>query len=517
MDIHKIAFILCVNDEYEFNESLDYIEELTVPEGYQTDVIAVREAPSMAAGYNAAMKESDAKYKIYLHQDVFLIYKDLLKELIAIFDSDETIGMIGTLGCRVLPENAHAISRWDTGRNLCNGFSNYIHGYQDETSHGGVDVMAIDGMFMATQYDIAWREDLFDGWDFYDISESCEFIRAGKRVVIPYQKEYWVFHDNENSNLGLFDTYRLKFIGEYQDIYPFRAEEKNGFEQRGEYERVKAEAKKELETLIDAGKMDEVCGFLLQPENQGHLILKELEVICRIYSSEKETASPIVIYEEYMSYREVYARFQHLRHLIKRVEFQHGDLGKICTELMRDYSVCAVVTVILVYGMWRRELYDKLLSVYKKYDRKQYQEFLRYQTLFADNGIHGESGMSETEKKCFVMMKIREGGMDSEAEKRLMQYDKVDYTVFTELPVGEEYSISLKNAHHLCGNIVNLVPEQQDKLYSDYSEVLIYGNEMEEYVKLYQDTDIPVTWYTEDGYTGSISYSDNIQVQPVFA
>ena len=120
-----------MNDEQEFAESLSYIEALNVPEGYQTDVIAVREAPSMAAGYHAAMKESDAKYKIYLHQDVFLIYKDLLNELVAIFQNDETIGMAGVLGCRVMPPNAHAVSRWDTGRTLCNGFSNYINGYQD--------------------------------------------------------------------------------------------------------------------------------------------------------------------------------------------------------------------------------------------------------------------------------------------------------------------------------------------------------------------------------------------------
>lgn len=53
----------------------------------------------------------------------------------------------------------------------------YLH--QDENRHRVVDVTAIDGMFMATQYDISWREDLFDGWDFYDISQSCEFTRGG--------------------------------------------------------------------------------------------------------------------------------------------------------------------------------------------------------------------------------------------------------------------------------------------------------------------------------------------------
>lgn len=366
-DAHKIAFILCVNDEQEFAESLSYIEALNVPEGYQTDVIAVREAPSMAAGYHAAMKESDAKYKIYLHQDVFLIYKDLLNELVAIFQSDETIGMAGVLGCRVMPPNAHAVSRWDTGRTLCNGFSNYINGYQDEHGCRAVDVTAIDGMFMATQYDIPWREDLFDGWDFYDISHSCEFAREGKRVVIPYQREYWTFHDNKHSNLGMFDTYRLRFISEYQDIYPFR-EEENGFAQRNEYERVKAEAKKELDALIDAGRMDEVCRLLLLPENQGHLVLKELELICRIRASEETLGLDAGIYRENMPHQEVYARLNRLRHLIKRIEFRHGNFEDIFRELSENYSTCAVAAVVLTYGMWRKSLYETLLSAYQGQD-----------------------------------------------------------------------------------------------------------------------------------------------------
>ena len=46
MNEKEIAFIICVNDENEFKEALNYIDALNVPEGYHTDVIAVREAPS---------------------------------------------------------------------------------------------------------------------------------------------------------------------------------------------------------------------------------------------------------------------------------------------------------------------------------------------------------------------------------------------------------------------------------------------------------------------------------------
>ena len=68
----KICFIACVNNERLWKECLVYIDRLIIPEGYKVDVLAVWDAKSIAAGYNEGMQASDAKYKIYLHQDVFI-------------------------------------------------------------------------------------------------------------------------------------------------------------------------------------------------------------------------------------------------------------------------------------------------------------------------------------------------------------------------------------------------------------------------------------------------------------
>ena len=83
MNTRKISFIICVNDETYYSECLFYIDRLRVPDGYEIDVYPVRDASSIYQGYNLAMLQTDAKYKIYMHQDVFLIYENLLIELIA--------------------------------------------------------------------------------------------------------------------------------------------------------------------------------------------------------------------------------------------------------------------------------------------------------------------------------------------------------------------------------------------------------------------------------------------------
>lgn len=80
------------------------------------------------------------------------------------------------------------------------------------------EVEGIDGMLMATQYVIPWREDLFDGWDFYDLSQSFEMKRRGRRIVVPVHKQPWCVHDDKPLlSVWNYDKYRRKFIEEYID------------------------------------------------------------------------------------------------------------------------------------------------------------------------------------------------------------------------------------------------------------------------------------------------------------
>lgn len=514
MNEKEIAFIVCVNDENEFGESLNYIDTLNVPEEYHTDVIAVREAPSMAAGYNAAMRSSDAKYKIYIHQDVFLVYKDLLSDLISVFKSDEQIGMVGVLGCRVLPKNAHAMARWDTGRVMCNGIPNHINGYEKRNGNDHSEVMAIDGMFMATQYDIPWREDIFDGWDFYDISQSCEFIRAEKKVVVPCQKEYWTMHDNRASNLKLYDFYRKKFIENYQDICPMKWE-KNSFKCQDEYEMVKQETRKTLINMIDAGEMDQVCEIFTKSENQGHLALREIELICKIYMGENQGDFCPYIYCSGMTYLNVYYHFLHLRHLLQRIEFAYGDIETNFKEIEQNYSTYAVSVMIITYSFDSKKMYQCMLGLYKKYNNVMYQQFVKYAKIFAKDRQWEQAikvikcGKRENSKKQLIV--VSELTTDI-WDKFLKKYDIEVKCIFTE-KVESNFDIGLvQHARVLQGNVVKLVYQEQEKIYTNYVKAEIYGNDLEEYVKIFHNTPIPVIWYVKDGYRGVITYSENITI-----
>lgn len=215
MDKNKICFIICVNNDLFFGECVKYIRWLDVPEGMEVELLEIRDAKSMAAGYNEGMNSSDAKYKVYMHQDCFIVNKYFIHDILSIFDSDENIGMIGLNGTQRLPDNGVIWSekRVPESYELYDGWEEYRY---DLEKDGLWEVEGIDGVLMATQYDIRWREDLFDGWDFYDLSHSFEIRRRGYRVVVPVYKRFWYQHDDKPVlSLWDYNKYRKIFVKEY--------------------------------------------------------------------------------------------------------------------------------------------------------------------------------------------------------------------------------------------------------------------------------------------------------------
>lgn len=215
MNDRRIAFIMCSNDDLYASECELYIRSLSVPDGYEVDVLIVKEATSMAAGYNEAMRATDAKYKVYLHQDVLMRQKRFIFEILRIFQSDESIGMIGVVGNPVIPENG---VMWDGKNDTRVGgvYGDAIYSASDELIRNPAgeyqEVEVVDGLLIATQYDIPWREDVYDGWHFYDCSQSLEFRRAGYRIVVPHMDKPWCFHDNDVHYLGEdYEKYRRRF------------------------------------------------------------------------------------------------------------------------------------------------------------------------------------------------------------------------------------------------------------------------------------------------------------------
>ncbi|MFT9495200.1 glycosyltransferase [Anaerosolibacter sp.] len=218
IDPQKICFISIVNDEEIYGKALAHIRQLTIPDGYQVDILCIKNASSMTSGYNHGINHSNAKYKVYLHQDVYILNKNFIADFLNLFKKHPNIGLMGVAGSKTIPSNgiwwesSHRYGKvYDshTGQMMLLRFADVENEYEAVT--------AIDGLLMITQYDIPWREDIFDGWHFYDISQSIEFQKKGYDVVIPNQKGAWCIHDCDvvNTQNG-YEKYRKRFLDYYE-------------------------------------------------------------------------------------------------------------------------------------------------------------------------------------------------------------------------------------------------------------------------------------------------------------
>ena len=215
----KICIIMCVNNPLYLEECFLYLNRLIIPDGFEVDILTISDAKSMTSGYNEGLNASDAKYKIYMHQDVFITDIYFLQELIDIFSLDASIGMVGIVGAYQMASSG---IMWQAPRE----YSLYSHKnlnislcfqYTKPTFENLSKVEVVDGLLIATQYDLPWREDLFTGWDFYDASQSMEFKRAGYSIVVPvFNKPLCVHDDGLILNLSNYDDYRKIFLAEYK-------------------------------------------------------------------------------------------------------------------------------------------------------------------------------------------------------------------------------------------------------------------------------------------------------------
>ena len=369
MDNKKIAFIICVNNMQYYEECLRYIQELEVPDGYSTDILCIQEAGSMTQGYNGGMQASDAKYKVYLHQDTFILNRNFIRDIVQIFTKDKSIGMIGVLGAEKLPADANCYLSWNVGNIAAyDGRATMETDFLiQKCGQGWMRVEAVDGLIMATQYDIPWREDFLDGWDFYDVSQSLEMKRQGYQVVVPYQETPWCYHDCGCPKLKKYDFYREKMIREYPEVFSGKvdfAESKKKEDYAGKLEQLS----KDLTQLLAGHRYGELYKIAEKMREKWLLNtdIREVMNLMEIYTL--ESASVSGIHSEWFAledWSQILEHYHWVRFTVMRIEYGRGD--ERVAELKK----------MVEDGIISRDAIRKISAVSLKDSRKVYPYLLR--------------------------------------------------------------------------------------------------------------------------------------------
>lgn len=209
-----ISIITCVNDEEKYSRLVESTKKHLFYE--LLDFVPIFGAKSMAAGYNEGIQKAKLAIKVYVHQDVEILDDGFFGKIVGIF-ADTYVGLIGFAGVKQMPksgvfwEGADRVGRVTENRgggNVELNFRNPTEPYEE--------VEMVDGLCIATQYDIPWDE-RFTGFHMYDASQCRQSLNAGYKVVIPHQETPWLLH-----NIGAkpFDgNAYLKEVAKYKRLY----------------------------------------------------------------------------------------------------------------------------------------------------------------------------------------------------------------------------------------------------------------------------------------------------------
>lgn len=367
-----IAFIICVNNELYFEECKYYIERLEVPAGYDIDVIGIWEADSMCAAYNLGMRSSDAKYKVYMHQDVFIRDSRFLEKTLRIFKEHPKTGMIGMAGGIGIPENGVVYSSWNVGKVDCRepDLSYVLLCGPNQTKDQTVD--AVDGLLMMTQYDLPWREDLFSDFDFYDVSQAFEFRRAGYEIVVPYQEEPWVVHDCGFAKLTNYDRNRKICMEEYPEF--FNVPEGEELFSSGEWDQLSSQLAAAIRRMIDQGQWDE-ASQAIGIYHQSQMKSSELEMlatICEIEQTDRRVSKRSSFLAQAGSCEAICRTYLSVRFLLHRMEFDRPaqDYQELIHAVESGNISVDAILILILHGVLDKEKVLGQLETWHMPDQK---------------------------------------------------------------------------------------------------------------------------------------------------
>lgn len=166
---------------------------------------------SICSAYNFGVEKSKGEFLCFLHEDVLFHTKNWGRIIEKSFEKNK-IGLIGVVGGHYLP---NIPCTWNTSGIISGGL---LQGYTEDgiykthlyenmrykKGENIVDVVAVDGLFMAMQKSIfeyiSWDENLFNDFHFYDMDICMQIQVLGFRVVVLYDLLI------EHKSLGNYNT-----------------------------------------------------------------------------------------------------------------------------------------------------------------------------------------------------------------------------------------------------------------------------------------------------------------------
>lgn len=192
-----------------------------------------------------------------------------------------------------------------------------------------------------------------------------EFRKAGYKVIVPWQKEAWCYHDTMCPDLRAYwGDYEL-FVQTYAAFSGFPFIEKTVDLHRNdmcrEYACKEVRLWETLEELFDLGGGGgaELRTFFADPYLRKQVNRKEYQLIVLIDRLEEQNGSLMRFWTSDMTASYLLSKLQELKYMLKRIEWDASD-GQEERLIQENYSKYAVMMACNQFVTYKNRIYDRL-------------------------------------------------------------------------------------------------------------------------------------------------------------
>ena len=210
----KIAVLLRDSHTGQHEVCIEALKNVKWPDGYEVEVFTIDAQKPYAAQVNEVLADTDAKVKIYINDDLFLVHAQAIEELLKIFQ-DESIGMVGFLGSASLPVSGNLMdSLYKYGAVYVPTEEDFSEIRFGTAAQAAADVRYILPSFFATQWDVPWDESYEK--QYYAVLAYCRaFEEEGYRIVVPLPENIWCAYQVKNISFDASEADQKKFFTHY--------------------------------------------------------------------------------------------------------------------------------------------------------------------------------------------------------------------------------------------------------------------------------------------------------------
>jgi hypothetical protein len=195
MKKNKICFIIYGDNDFLCQEALHYVLNLHMPENMELDYMIIGRPDSISEAFNAGMAESDAAYKVYVNENVFITASDFIVSLMNAFENNPDVGMIGALGYHEDTSGDNVGKR----RIGCvtaeeKGLGTQLRFFDCEREYGLREASELDYNIVATALDVQWKDDTNASKVMAD--KTSVLNSRGYKSVVMLTGGSWCLYDN---------------------------------------------------------------------------------------------------------------------------------------------------------------------------------------------------------------------------------------------------------------------------------------------------------------------------------